>query len=327
MRLISLAVVVALSLTLAPLVTEAPQAEKVYRIGFLNQGSVEGTGPALGAFRNGLKDLGYAEGRQYSIEPRHADGQTERLSGLAAELVALSVDVLVAPSTPSALAAAQATRTIPIIVVTVADPVGSGLVRSLARPGGNVTGTALGLDEVSHKWLEFLRAVRGRLSRVSVLQNSTNRSMPVMLKPLEVSGRSLNVTLTLHDCTKAEMLESVFSAIARARPEGLVVLPDALLQAHRVRIVEQIARMRLPAIYANRLEVTAGGLMSYGPNFLDNYIRAATYVDKILKGAKPADLPIEQPTKFELVINLKTAKALGLTIPPSVLGRADQVIE
>src|SRR5262245_16794468 len=263
MRRIGLAVVLSVSFVLSPLAAGAQQGGKTYRIGILNQGFAERSGPNIEAIRSGLKDLGYTEGRHYSIESRHAEGRIERLPGLAAELVALSVDVLVAPSIPSALAAIQATRTIPIIVVGVADPVGSGLVRSLARPGGNVTGTSLGLDEVSHKWLELLRTVRGRLSRVSVLQNSTNRSMTVMLKPLEASARILNVTLTLHDCTNAERLESVFGSIARARPEGLVVLPDALLQGQRERIVEQIARMRLPPIYAFRLEVTAGGLMSY----------------------------------------------------------------
>ena len=311
----------------APLAAGAQTARKPWRIGWLDQGSAEGGGPSIAAFRNGLKELGYADGQQYFTELRHADGRTEQLPALAAELVALPVDLIVAPSTPSALAASQATQAIPIVIVTVADPVGSGLVRSFSRPGGNVTGTALALDEVSQKWLELLRTVRGRLSRVAVLQNSTNRSMPAMLKSLEVSGRTLNVRLILHDFAKAETLVTVFSSIADDRPEGLVVLPDAFLQNQRARILEQVARMRLPAIYGTRGDVSAGGLMSYGPDFLANYFRAASYVDKILTGAKPGDLPVEQPTKFELVINMRTAKALGLTIPPSLLQRADQVIE
>ena len=279
---------------------EAQPARGPWRIGWLNQGSAELVGPGMGAFRDGLKELGYAERRHYSLELRHADGRTERLPGLAAELVALPVDVIVAPSTPSAIAAKQATQAIPIVMVTVADPVGSGLVRSFSRPGGNVTGMALALDEVSHKWLELLRIMRGRLSRVAVLQNSTNRSMPAMLTALEVSGRTLNVRLTLHDFTKAETLASVFSTIAGDRPDGLVVLPDAFLQDQRGRILEQVARMRLPAIYGTRGDVSAGGLMSYGANFLDNYHRAAGYVDKIFTGVKPGDLPVERPKRFEL---------------------------
>jgi putative ABC transport system substrate-binding protein len=310
-----------------PLVAEAQTARKPWRIGWLDQGSAEGGGPGIAAFRDGLKELGYAEGRQYVMELRHADGRTERLPALAAELVALPVDVIVAPSTPSALAASQATQVIPIVMVTVADPVGSGLVRSFSRPSGNVTGTALALDEVSQKWLELLRTVRGRLSRVAVLQNSTNRSMPAMLKSLEVSGRTLNVRLILHDFAKAETLATVFSRIAGDRPEGLVVLPDAFLQNQRVHILEQVARMRLPAIYGTRGDVSAGGLMSYGPDFLANYFRAASYVDKIFTGANPGDLPVERPRKFQLVINIKTAKALGLTMPPSLLIQAEQVIE
>jgi putative ABC transport system substrate-binding protein len=295
------------------LVAEAQTGKKPWRIGLLAQGS--GVGPSIDAFRDGLKDLGYAEGREYVMERRPADGRTERLPALAAELASLPVDVIVAPSTPSALAAMQATRTIPIIMVAVADPVGTGLVKTFARPGGNVTGTALALDEVSRKWLELLRTVLGRLSRVAVLYNSTNRSMPAMLKPLEASAQALRVTLTLHDFTPAESLPNVFNAVAGYRPDGMVVLPDTFLQNHRGRIAEQVARMRLPAIYSNRLDILAGGLMSYGPDFQQNYRRAASYADKILKGAKPADLPVERPTKFDLVVNMKAANALGTDDP------------
>jgi putative ABC transport system substrate-binding protein len=235
--------------------------------------------------------------------------------------------VLVAHSTPSALAAMQATREIPIVTVAVADPVGSGLVRSFSRPGGNVTGTAWALDEVSSKWLELLRTIRGGLSRVAVLHNSTNRSMSAMLRPIEASARTLSVTLTLHDFTQAETLPTVFNAVAGARAEGLVVLPDAFLFDQRWRISEQIARMRLPAVYGNRRYVEAGGLMSYGPDLFESPRRAASYVDKILKGTKPGDLPVERSRKFELVINMKTTKALGVTIPPALLLQAEQVME
>ncbi len=317
----------AFSLLASPLAAEAQPAGKPWRIGLLSQGAAQPSAPGLNAFRDGLRELGYAEGQQYFLEARYADGQSERLPRLAADLVALQLDVIVAPSTPAALAAMQATKAIPIVTVTVADPVGSGLVQSFSRPGGNVTGLALGLDEVSHKWLELLKTVRGRLSRVAVLQNSTNRSMPAMLGPLEASAQVLNVTLTLHDFPPTGTLERVFDAVGRDRPEGLVVLPDAFLQTQRAPILQQIAGMRLPAIYAQRLEVLAGGLMSYGPDFQDNYRRAATYVDKVLNGAKPGDLPVERPRKFELLINMKTAKALGLTIPPALLLQANEVIQ
>jgi putative ABC transport system substrate-binding protein len=314
--------------TVAPsLGAGAQPATTPSRIGWLAQGSAEAGGATISAFREGLRQLGYAEGRQYLLEARYANGRSDRLPGLAAELAALPVDVIVAPSTPSALAAMEATRTIPIVMVTVADPVGSGLIRSFARPGANVTGTALALDEVSYKWLELLKTVRGHLSRVAVIHNSTNRSMPAMLRPLEASARALNVALTLHDLTLAEKLASVFDGVAGERPDGLVVLPDALLLSRRAHVVQQVARMRVLAIYGTRLYVEAGGLMSYGADFLHNHRRAASYIDKILKGAQPGDLPVERPTKFELVINIKTAKALGLTIPPSLLLQAESVIE
>jgi putative ABC transport system substrate-binding protein len=312
----------------APRGGQAQQTGKPWRIGFLSQATPQATIPGANAFRDGMKELGYVEGQKYVLELRHADGRSERLPTLAADLAAIPVDIIVSPSTPSSLAAMQVTRVIPIVTVAVADPVGSGLVRSLSRPGGNVTGLALGLDEISHKWMELLKTVcGGRLARVGVLQNSTNRSMPAMLGPLEASAGALNVATTVYDFTPTGTLERVFDAIAGDRLDGLVVLPDAFLQGERARIVKQIARIRVPSVFAHRLDAVAGGLMSYGPDFLDNYRRAATYVEKILNGAKPADLPVEQPRKFELLINTTTAKALNLTIPPSLLLRADQVIE
>jgi putative ABC transport system substrate-binding protein len=312
---------------LLPLAVHSQPTGKVWTIGFLAQATQESSAAGLNAFREGLRELGYAEKRNYILEVRFANGQTERLPALAADLVAVPVDVIVTPSTPSALAAMQTTRTVPIIIVTVADPVGSGLVQSFSRPGGNVTGLALALDEVSHKWLEFLRSVRGRLSHVAILQNSTNRSMPAMLGPLQASATALNVTLKVHDWTPSGRLERVIEALNADRPDGLVVLPDAFLQGERARIIEQLARLRLPAVYAVRADALAGGLMSYGPDFLDNYRRAGSYVDKVLNGARPGDLPVERPKKFELVVNMKTAKALRLTIPPALLLQADQVVE
>jgi putative ABC transport system substrate-binding protein len=311
----------------AALGVEAQPAGKVWRIGYLAQASSHVGTDTLGAFREGLSELGYTEGQQYVMEVRNAEGRPERLQEFAAGLVALRVDVIVAASTPTALAAMRATRSIPIVMGVVADPVGSGFAQSFARPGGNVTGTALALDEVSSKWLELLMTVRGRLSRVAVLSNPANESARAMLGPLEVSARALKARLTVHDFTPAATPDIVFVAISGDRPDGLVVLPDAFIRSYAPRIAELATRMRVPAIYGNRPYVEAGGLMSYGADQREHFHRAASYVDKIFKGAKPADLPIERPTKFELVINLKTAKALGLTIPPSLLARADEIIQ
>jgi ABC-type uncharacterized transport system substrate-binding protein len=312
----------------APLAAEAQSAPKVWQIGWLYEGQAANIVEAINFFREEFKKLGYVERRDYLIHSRSADGHIERLAELAEELTGFPVDVLITSSTPTALAATQATRVIPIVMLGVADPVGSGLVRSFDRPGGNATGPALALDEVSRKWLEFLKAVRANhLSRVAVLHNSTNPGVRAMVGPLQEAARILAVTLTFHDFTPATAEASVFRAMAKDRPHGIVVLPDAFIYDERKNVFEQIARMRLPAIYAFRGYVVAGGLMSYGPDPQHVVGKAASYVDKILKGARPADLPIELPTKFNLVINLKTAKALGLTIPPSLLQRADQVIE
>ena len=325
-RVTALAALV-LAVFLPVLAARGQPATKTPRIGFLAQGTERQTAANLKAFREGLRDLGYGERRNYILEVRYADGRSDRLPALAAELVTLPVEAIVAPSTPAALAAMKATRTIPIVMVAVADPVGSGLVETLSRPAGNVTGVALALDEVSYKWLEFLKSVRGRLAHVAVLQNSTNRSMPAMLGPLTTSAATLNVTLKLHDVTTSEAIERVFKTIAADRPDGLVVLPDALLQGQRVKLLEHIARVRVPAIFAQRQEVLAGGLMSYGPDFSESYRRASFYVDKLLNGVSAGDLPVERPKKFELLINMKTAKALGVTIPSALRVQADQIIE
>jgi putative ABC transport system substrate-binding protein len=313
----------------ASFAAEAQLAVKLWRIGWLYEGAVPipGTSTGIDIFREEFRKIGYLENRDYVIEARFAEGRTERLSGLAEELTGIPVDVLITGSTPTALAAMQATQVIPIVAIGVADPVGSGLVRSFDRPGGNVTGTALGLDEASNKWLELLKTVRPSLSRVAVLINSTNAGMRIMFEPLRASARALTVTLSFHDFTPAAAGASVFSAIAKERPHGIVVLPDAFIFDQRRTIFQQVARMRLPAIYAFGAYSGSGGLMSYGPNISAMAAKTASYVDKILKGARPGDLPVERPSRFDLVINLRTARALGLTIPQSLLVRADHVIE
>jgi len=314
----------------APLAAEAQQAAKVPRIGYLANNLA--VNPHLReAFRQGLRDLGYVEGRNVVIEYRSAEGKSERLPTLAAELVALDVDVIVAPGTPLALAAKQATRTLPIVFAAAADPVGSGLATSLARPGGNITGLSILLSsELVGKYLELLtRAVPG-VSRVAVLWQPGGlgeRTEQDLLKGAEVAARALGVRVQFVEARGPADIDRAFSDMTRVRAGALTVLATSMLNSERRRLVDLAAKNRLPAMYPYREFVDAGGLMAYGADLADLIRRAATYVDKILKGAKPADLPVEQPTKFELVINLKTAKALGLKIPQSLLGRADEVIQ
>ena len=315
------------TLLATPLAADAQQATKVSRIGFLASGAAAGTAPRLEAFRQGLRDLGYVEGRNIAIEYRWAEGKVERLPAFAVELLGLKVDVIVAVSTPDALAARKATRTIPIVFVTAGDPVDSGLVAGIARPGGNVTGLSLLAPEIVARQLQTLKEAVPKASRVAVLSNSANPNTPLLVKETEAAARSLGVRLQLLGVRGDDAFDSAFSAVTKERPDALFVLFDPLLFLHRTRIVEFANKNRLPAMYAHREFAEVGGLMAYGADLRDNYRRAAAYVDKILKGAKPADLPVEQPTKFELVINLKTAKALGLTIPPSLLQRADEVIQ
>ena len=328
MRLIGLAVI--LSLTLAPLAGEGQQAAKVPRIGYLTV-DMAANPHVREAFLQGLRDLGYVEGRNVVIEYRDAEGQLERLPALAAELVALKVDVIVtAGGTLPALAAKQATKTIPIVFASAPDPVTDGLVTSLARPGGNVTGLSnLAAELVGKRLEQFKQAVPG-VSRVAVLWQPGGlgeRTEKGMLKGAEVAARALGVRLQFVEARSPADFDRAFTEMTRARADALTVLPSTMLNTERRRLVDLAAKNRLPAVYPWRESVDAGGLMSYGPNLADLFRRAAIYVDKILKGAKPADLPVEQPTKFELVINLKTAKALGITVPHSLLLRADQVIE
>jgi putative ABC transport system substrate-binding protein len=313
----------------APLAAEGQQAAKIARIGYLSPNLA--ASPHLPeAFRQGLRNLGYVEGRNVVIEYRDAEGKPERLPALAAELVALKVDVIVAPGTPQALAARQATRTLPIVFATAADPVESGLVTSLARPAGNVTGLSILAPALVGKRLELLTQAVPGVSRVAVLWQPgghDERTDKDILKAAEVAARALGVQLQVVEARGPADFDRAFSDMTRARAGALTVLTGIMFLNERRRLVDLTARNRVPAVYGGRDFVHAGGLLSYGPNLADLYRRAATYVDKILKGAKPGDLPVEQPTKFELVINLKTAKALGLTIPPALLQRADQVIE
>src|SRR5438445_218208 len=315
------------SILAAPLGTDGQQAAKITRIGYLVID--QAASPHLReAFLQELRDLGYVEGRNIVIEYPSAEGNAEQLPALAAELVALKVDVIVAPSTAAALAAKQATRTLPI--VSVAIPVTSGLVTSLARPGGNVTGLSFFSPELVGKCLEQLKLAVPAVSRVAALWQPGGQGESTekdMLKAAEVAARALGVRLQFVETRGPENFDRAFSEMTRVRAGALTVLPSNMFISERRRLVDLAAKNRLPAVYPWREFVDAGGLMSYGLNVADLFRRAATYVDKILKGAKPADLPVEQPTKFELVINLKTAKILGLTIPQPLQQRADQMIE
>jgi ABC-type uncharacterized transport system substrate-binding protein len=319
----------AAALLVAPLAAEGQEAAKVARIGYL-AGNLATSPHVLEAFRQGLRDLGYVEGRNVVIEYRDAEGKLDRLAALAAELVALKVDVIVAPGTPQALAAKQATRTLPIVFPVAVDPVQSGLVTSLSRPGGNVTGLSAVAAELVGKCLEQLKQAVPGVSRVAVLWQPGGfgeRTERDMLNGAEVAARALGVRPQFVEARRPADFDRAFSEMTGARAGALTVFPNAMFTIERRRLVDLAAKNRLPALYAFREYVDAGGLMAYGPNLADLYRRAATYVDRILKGTQPGDLPVEQPTKFELVMNLKTAKALGLTIPPSLLARADQVIE
>jgi putative ABC transport system substrate-binding protein len=314
----------------APLAAEAQQAGKVVRIGYLTI-DLAAASQTTEAFRRGLRDLGYVEGRNVAIEYRDAEGKSQRLPAHAAELVALKVDVIVtAGGTLAALAAKQVTKTVPIVFIAVSDPVASGVVNSLAQPGGNVTGLSNSNAELVGKRLEHIAHAVPGVSRVVVLWQPGGlgeRTEQEMLKQADDAARALGVRLQFVEAREAADLEPAFSEMTRARADALTVFPSTMFFNERRRMTALAAKNRLPAVYQLREFVEAGGLMAYGTNIADLFRRAATYVDKILKGAKPADLPVEQPTKFELVINLKTAKALGLTIPPSLLGRADEIIQ
>ena len=305
---------------------EAQPAGKVPRIGFLGGGRPGGEF-LLEAFRQGLRDLGYVEGKSILIEWRNVEGKLDRLPHLAADLVRHKVDVIVAGAGEhGALAAKQATSTIPIVFPVSADPVGIGLVASLARPGGNITGLSIFGAEVGGKRLDLIKEVVPKASRVAVLWNAGSHAKAIELKDTQAAAVPLGVTLQSVQVRGPNDFDSAFSAIIKGRPDALITFSETLTLGHQKRIVDFAAKNRLPMISEIREFAEAGGLMTYGASLSDNFRRAATYVDKILKGTKPADLPVEQPTKFEFVINLKTAKQIGLTIPPNVLVRADKVI-
>jgi putative tryptophan/tyrosine transport system substrate-binding protein len=304
---------------------EAQQPKKVFRIGFLSPTSDDSR---VEAFRQRLRELGYVEGQNITIEYRWADGKFEQLSDLAVELVRLKVDLIVAVVTQASLAAKQATGTIPIVMIGVSDPVGSGLILSLARPGANITGTSSMTAEIVGKQLELFKETLPKISRVAALWNPANPIFQaIQLKEAEVAAKSLGVQLRILEARGPDEIDRAFAAVARERTRALLVLNDPVFTAHRKRIADLSARHRLPTVSGTLEYPEAGGLMAYGPSFPEMYKRAAYYVDRILKGTKPADLPVEQPMKFELIINLKTAKQIGLTIPPEVLARANRLIK
>jgi putative tryptophan/tyrosine transport system substrate-binding protein len=310
-----------------PLAAGAQQVGKRYIVGIISAGGGDAQAAMASAFRDGLRELGWVEGKNVAFENRNAENRLERLPELAADLVRLKVDVIAADGTLAPLAAKQATTTIPIVMTTAGDPLGSGLVASLSHPGGNVTGMSLMAPDLGAKRLELLKELLPRVSRVAVLWNAANPYSALVFKQTQDGGRTLGIDVLSLDVRGPDDFDGTFEVARRLRPDALITVEDPLTGGHRKRIADFLAGQQLPSLHGIREFVTAGGLISYGANVTDLSRRAADYVDKIFKGAKPADLPVQQPTKFELVINLKAAKALGLTIPPSLLTRADEVIE
>ena len=320
--------VMAGGLLATPLAAEAQQAGKVYRIGLLDFSAPDPARQAWwNAFRQQMRELGYVEGQNVSFEPRWAQGEDDRLPKLAAELVGLKVDLIVTAGSNAALAAKRATSTIPIVTASGSDPVAVGLVASLRQPGGNVTGMTSLNSELAAKRLELLRNVAPRASRIAILWDERDAGSRLNVDETEAAAKTAGLTIQRVAVGSAAGIEAAFATVVRGRAGALIIVITARLFSYRKRIAELAVKHRLPTVVGLREYVEAGGLASYGTDFPDIFRRAAVYVDKILKGAKPADLPVEQPTKFELVINLKTAKALGLSIPPSLLGRADEVIQ
>ena len=309
-----------------PLAAHAQQAEKLRAIGYLNPGSGP-PAPGITALFDALAELGWIEGKNVVFERRYAENRLERLPELAAELVRLNVDVIVAIGTPGPLAAKRATSTIPIVMAAAGDPLGSGLVASLARPGGNVTGMSLMAPDLGGKRLELLKELLPRLARVAVLWNATNPYAAIVFKEMQAAGPTLGIEVQSLEVRGPDDFDGAFGFARRQRPDALITVEDPLTFSHRKRIADFAIGQQLPSLHGIREFAAAGGLMSYGPNQLELWRRAADHVDKILRGAKPADLPVQQPTKFDLVVNLTTAKALGLEIPSTLLARADEVIE
>jgi putative ABC transport system substrate-binding protein len=328
MNRLNAGLVLLIGLLVAPLATEAQQSGRVYRIGYLSTPTRESVEHGLAAFLRTLRELGWSEGQNLIIEYRWAEGNVERLPALAAELVRHKVDVIVAPAGSAALAAKNATSSIPIVMIFASDPVEMGLVASLRRPGGNITGTTFTPGpEIFGKQLQILKEAVPHASRVAVLSNPADPSFALQVTQVEATARSLRIRLQHVEARGPEEFDSAFAAMARERADALLVTGTSTFLAHRTRLAELAVEGRLPTMHSFRESVEAGGLMAYAVNMADFVGRSAVYVDKILKGAKPADLPIEQPTKFELLINLKTAKALGITVPQALVLRADEVIQ
>ena len=310
-----------------PLAVRAQPMAKVWHVGMLETTAATLNATNLDAFKQALRQLGYIEGQNLIVEYRSGDGHIERFPQLAAELVRLNVDIIITRGTPAALAAKKATATIPIVMAAIGEPVETGMVASLARPGGNVTGLSAFVTELTAKRIEIMREVIPQLSRMALIDNMANRSVPAQWDETKRAAFALGIQPQLYDVRKAEDIERAFSSAIAQRVNALSVGNDSVVIANRIQVVQLAAKHRLPAIYATRDFVDAGGLLSYAAHYPDLYRRAAAYVDKIFKGAKPADLPVEQPTKFEIVVNLKAASALGLTVPSTLLARADEVIE
>jgi len=320
-----LVAVAALALA-APLVLFAQQ-QRIYRVGFLGNSTAALEAHLVGPFREGLRDLGYVEGRNVLIEYRWAEGKYERFPALIEDLIAQKVDVIVTAGTPATLAVKKVTTTVPLVMIAVGDPVGTGIVPSLSRPGGNITGLTSIAQELDAKRLELLREVIPKLSHIAVLWNSASPLQMIEQSRVRAAARALRVDVLSYGVQREEGFEKAFATIIREHPGALLVLADRLFLHHRKRIMDFATNNRLPGVYAYRELVEAGGLMSFGPSYPGMHRRAAYFVDRILRGADPGDLPVERPASFELVVNLKAAKALGLTIPPSVLLRASEVIE
>ena len=317
----------ALCATFLPLAAEALQNVKVPRVGLLLQGTPSSLATRIEGFQQGLRERGYSEGKNIALVPRFDEDREERLPSLAADLIRLRVDVIVAAATPAVIAAKQATATIPIVIIHSADPAALGLVNSLARPGANVTGLSSASPDYSGKQLELLKEAVPQLSRIAILWNAANPGTAITFREMQDAARVFKLPIHSLEVRQIEDLASQFKTIPKQRGIGLVTLLDPLVVSQRARIVELAAESRLPAIYPQKEFVEAGGLMAYGADLADSYRRAALFVDKILRGAKPAELPIEYPTKFIFTANLKTAKQIGLTIPPNLLARADRVIK
>jgi len=310
-----------------PLAARAQQPAKIPRIGFLGNSTATMEANLIGPLRDGLRELGYEEGRNVIIEFRWADGKYDQFPALVAELLAAKVDVIITAGTPATLAIKKATSTVPLVFIAVGDPVGTGVVPNLGRPGGNITGLSSIAPDLEGKRLELLREVVPKLSHVAFFLNPANAFHTASMRQARVAAQSLGIKLQPMEVNKSEQLDGAFASIVKERPDALLILADRVFLHNRKRMMEFAIQQRLPSVNAYRELVEAGGLISYGPSYEDMHRRAAVYVDKILKGTKPADLPIEQPTKFTLLINLKTAKTLGLTVPPTLVARADELIE